>query len=288
MEEDQANKTMPAEEEVVGGLNKFLCINNTKDGRDVNLEELEEILGYKFNNKRLLEEAFTHASALKTSNSSSTSFSSSSSSYERLEFVGDAVLSLLISREHYFLYPDLSSGPLTRLRSSNVDTEKLARVAVKHGLHRFLRHNKPKLEDEIRKFIQEISEFPLHSNGLIDVPKDLADIVESAIGAVFIDSDSSLDIVWKVFKSLLEPIISPETIKRHPVTELYEICQKNNLKVQFVDLWKKNTGFDVYVQDKLIGSATYGLKKEIAHNRAAKDALNNIGRVLSEKYSIQG
>lgn len=50
---------------------------------------------------------------------------------------------------------------------------------------------------QIKKFIKEIPDFPLHSNGLIDVPKDLADIVESAIGAVFMDSNS-LDTVWKV------------------------------------------------------------------------------------------
>ncbi|KAF3443625.1 hypothetical protein FNV43_RR13315 [Rhamnella rubrinervis] len=77
---------------------------------------------------------------------------------------------------------------------------------------------------QITKFTQEITGFPLHSNGLIDVPKDLADIVESTIGAVFIDSNSCLDTVWK-----------------------------------------------------LIGRASYGLKKDIAYNRAAKDALDNIG-----------
>lgn len=140
-----------AEEELnllhVNGSESEDRINKTEDE---NLEELEEIIGYKFNNKHLLEEAFTHASAVKEKCTSSGSSSSSCcSSYDRLEFVGDAVLSLLISREHYFLYPELSSGPLTRLRSANVDTEKLARVAVKHGLHRFLRHNKPRLEEEV-------------------------------------------------------------------------------------------------------------------------------------------
>ncbi|KAF3443629.1 hypothetical protein FNV43_RR13319 [Rhamnella rubrinervis] len=261
------------EEELI----KLLHINGDDDEdhnktENKNLEELEEIIGCNFN-KSLLEEAFTHSSAC------SSSSSSSRSSYECLEFVGDAVLNLLISKEHYILYPELSSGPLTRLRSANVDTEKLARVAVKHGLHRFLRHTKPCLEEEITKFTQEITEFPLHSNGLIDVPKDLADVVESAIGAVFIDSNSCLDTVWKVFKSLLEPIISPGTIKMHPVTELYEMCQKNNLNVRFVDLWKKNIGFHVYIEDQLIGRASYGLKKDIAYNRAAKDALDNIGRM---------
>ncbi|KAK7860672.1 ribonuclease 3-like protein 2, partial [Quercus suber] len=69
-------------------------------------------------------------------------------SYERLEYVGDAVLNLLFTKEHYSLYPNLSPGPLTRLRAANVDTDKLARVAIRHGLHRYLRHKKPLLGEQ--------------------------------------------------------------------------------------------------------------------------------------------
>lgn len=241
-----------------------------------NLDEVEEIFGYKFKNRGLLEEAFTHSS-----------FPSESGSYERLEYVGDAVLNLLFTKEHYFSYPDLQPGPLTRLRAANVDTEKLARVAIKHGLHRYLRHKKPLLEEQIRKFTQGIFEYPLHSNGLIDAPKALADIVESSIGAVFIDSSSSLDIVWTVFKNLLEPIINPVTIRMHPVTKLYEVCQKRNLKIKFVDLWKESTAFDVLIDDQHMGRGVYGRKKEIAHNRAAKDALDNIERILRDKDIVE-
>ena len=101
------------------------------------VDEVEEILGYQFNNKRLLEEAFTHASL------------GQGFSNERLEYLGDSVLNLLFTKEQYFEYPDLPRGALTRLRAANVDTEKLARVAVKHGLHRFLRHKKPHLEEQV-------------------------------------------------------------------------------------------------------------------------------------------
>ncbi|KAG4120723.1 hypothetical protein ERO13_D11G160900v2 [Gossypium hirsutum] len=228
------------------------------------LDEVEQILGYDFNNKRLLEEAFTHASlGLGFSN-------------ERLEYVGDSVLNLLFTKQQFFEYPDLPPGPLTRLRAANVDTEKLARAAVKHGLHRYLRHKKPLLKEQTMIYIIH---FCLN---YVDVPKALADLVESTIGAVFIDTNS-LDVVWKVFKDLLEPIIRRETLKIHPVTQLYEVCQKRNLKVKFVDLWKESTGFDVFVDDQLVGRGKCSLKKEIAHNRAAKDALDNILRILDEK-----
>lgn len=88
---------------------------------------------------------------------------------------------------------------------------------------------------------------------------------------------------FQVFKGLLEPIISPETMKRHPVSELYEVCQKNNKKVEFVDLWAKNTAFNVFIDGQLVGTASYGLKKEVAHNRAAKNALDNIGLILGNQ-----
>lgn len=89
--------------------------------------------------------------------------------------------------------------------------------------------------------------------------------------------------VGQVFKELLKPMISPETLKTHPVTELYEVCQKNKLKVKFVDLWKESTAFHIFIEDQLLGRGAYAPKKEIAHNRAAKDALNNIERLLNEK-----
>ncbi|CAN6574241.1 unnamed protein product [Malus baccata var. baccata] len=240
----------------------------------LNLEEVEEIIRYKFENKVLLQEAFTHPSFVPTEYSGS--------SYERLEYVGDAVLNLLFSREQYLLYTDLAPGPLTRLRAANVDTEKLARVAIKHGLHRYLRHRKPLLEEQIREFTQAIHEYPLHSNGLIDAPKNLADIVESTIGAVFMDCNS-IDIVWKVFKDLLEPIIDPKTIKRHPVSQLHEVCQKNNLKLQFVDLWEEKHTVEVFINDQIVGRGTYSLKKEVAQNRAAKDAFDNMWNVIGQK-----
>lgn len=57
-------------------------------------------------------------------------------------------------------------------------------------------------DTQIREFKNAILDYPLHSNGLIDAPKDLSDIVESTIGAIFLDSGSSLDTTWKVISFL--------------------------------------------------------------------------------------
>ncbi|XP_039003747.1 ribonuclease 3-like protein 3 [Hibiscus syriacus] len=274
--------TKNLEQETTGALQELRGNEKTNDSlastqksiessKPPSLDEVEAILGYEFKNKQLLEEAFTHASL------------GESISNERLEYVGDSVLNLVFTKEQYFEYPDLSPGTLTRLRAANVDSDKLARVAVKHGLHRFLRHKKPLLEEQIQQFSEEIRRHPLHSNGQVEVPKAIADLVEAIIGAVFIDCNSSIDIVWKVFKDLLEPIIRRETLKIHPVTQLYEVCQKRNLKVKFVDLWREDTSFDVFVDNQFIGRGSCRDKKEIAHNRAAKDALDNIWKILDEK-----
>ncbi|KAA8524728.1 hypothetical protein F0562_011151 [Nyssa sinensis] len=173
-------------------------------------------------------------------------------SYERLEFVGDSVLNFLIAKEHYFLYPDLPPGKLTPLRAANVDTEKLARVAIKLNLHKYLRHKKPLLDGQIREFMDAILEYPLHSYGLIDAPKALADVVESTIGAIFVDS-KSMDTTWKVVKGLLEPRITPEMLQAHPAKKLYETCQKNGFKIRLVDLWSKEGAYEIFVNNQLKG-----------------------------------
>ncbi|KAF2292254.1 hypothetical protein GH714_018165 [Hevea brasiliensis] len=192
------------------------CLNSESNQMELlpSLNGVEEVLGYKFKNWRLLEEAFTDSS-----------FPDKRVSFERLEHVGDFVLNLLFTKKHYFKYLDLPLDALTRLQATNVDTEKLACVAIKHELHRFLRHKKPFLRN------------------------------------------------------------NREMLKIHPVTELYEVCPKKHLKVKFVDLQRESIVFDVFIDDQLVGRGTYGLKKEIAHNRATKDALDNIGRIPGEKDS---
>lgn len=93
-----------------------------------NLREVERIIGYRFNNRSLLYEAFTHPS-----------YQKGCVSYERLEYIGDSVLNFLITKEQFSKYPDLAPGSLSPLRAANVDTEKLARVAVQHNFHRYIR-----------------------------------------------------------------------------------------------------------------------------------------------------
>ncbi|KAL6175061.1 hypothetical protein ACLB2K_051704 [Fragaria x ananassa] len=266
LEEGEISPTMVAQPQETPTVHmiagKKSLLQTEPISKEPSLDEVEDIIRYKFKNKKLLEEAFTHASSMCVF------------SYERLEYVGDAVLGLLFCREHYSLYPNLAPGKLTRLRAANVDTEKLARVALRHNFHRYLRHKKPYLADQIQQFSRAVLEYPLHSNGLIDAPKDLADVVESLIGAVFMDCNS-IELVWHVFKGLLEPIITPETIHVHPNTQLLEMCQKNRMSLKYVDSWDKDSSVECVIDGKIVGRGTYSLRKDVAMNRAAKDALDN-------------
>lgn len=107
--------------------------------RSVDFGAIEGSLNMKFNDKGLLVEAITHASRP----------SSGVSCYQRLEFVGDAVLDHLITRHLFFTYTDLPPGRLTDLRAAAVNNENFARVAVKHNLHLHLRHGSSALEKQV-------------------------------------------------------------------------------------------------------------------------------------------
>ncbi|XP_009802061.2 endoribonuclease Dicer homolog 1-like isoform X1 [Nicotiana sylvestris] len=253
-------------------MNQITQNNETHIVLERSVEEVEKIIAYKFKNPNLLERAFTHSS-----------FEENCASYERLEFMGDAALNLLIATEHFLNYPDLPPGKLTRLRATNVDTEKLARVAIKYNLHDYLRHNKPLLKGQVEEFRDAIMEYPLHSTGLVDAPKVLADIVESLIGAIYIDGNFSMNIIWQVVKNLLQPLITPEKLEIHPVTKIIELCQKNGLKVKFVDSWEETGEVEVHVDGKLVGKGKFNGKKLVAINRAAHNGYLQVVKNLSVK-----
>lgn len=58
----------------------------------------------------------------------------------------------------------------------------------------------------------------------------LADVIESIAGAIFVDSGYKKEVVFQSIKPLLEPLVTPETARRHPISELHELCQKKRLQ----------------------------------------------------------
>nr|XP_016481139.1 PREDICTED: endoribonuclease Dicer homolog 1 [Nicotiana tabacum] len=237
--------------------------------RSVDFDKLQGALNISFNDKGLLLEAITHASRP----------SSGVSCYQRLEFVGDAVLDHLITRHLFFTYTDLPPGRLTDLRAAAVNNENFARVAVKHGLHLHLRHGSSALEKQIRDFVSEVknelSKPGFNSFGLGDckAPKVLGDIFESIAGAIFLDSGCDTAAVWKVFQPLLHPMVTPETLPMHPVRELQERCQQQAQGLEYKASRSGNIAtVEVYVDGIQVGMAQNPQKK-MAQKLAARNAL---------------
>lgn len=76
--------------------------------------------------------------------------------FQRLEFLGDAVLDILITRHLFLSHKDTDEGELTDLRSASVNNENFAQVAVKHNLHHFLQHSSGHLQDQITEYVNSL------------------------------------------------------------------------------------------------------------------------------------
>ena len=103
------------------------------------MQPLEEKLGYTFQDKRLLENALTHSSYANEHRGSDTH------SNERLEFLGDSILGLVVADHLYRTRPDLPEGDLTRIRAALVCENSLVEVAQSLDLGSYLRHLPAKL-----------------------------------------------------------------------------------------------------------------------------------------------
>ncbi|KAF3773196.1 Endoribonuclease Dicer-like protein 3b [Nymphaea thermarum] len=186
---------------------------------DKNIDSLESKLGYKFLNRGLLLEAITHASQQE---------GGLSCCYQRLEFLGDSVLDLLITWHLFESHNDIDQGELTDLRSASVNNEKFAQASVKHNLQQHLLHGSELLLTQIKDYVKFMKSFPenepLPAYSKSKGPKVLGDLVESIAGAILIDSKLNLGEVWRVFKPILSPFPTPEDLQLHPLRELGEIC----------------------------------------------------------------
>lgn len=159
---------------------------------------LETRLGYQFRQPALLKQALTHRSA------------SQSRNYERLEFLGDAILGALIARELYLRFPNENEGRLTRMRATLVRQKSLAAIAadLKLGSSLILSSGEMKSGGHHRESI-------------------LADVVEALIGAMYMDCDhldTVRDVVMAWYAPYVQNIMPSDTLK-DPKTRLQEWLQ---------------------------------------------------------------
>lgn len=163
---------------------------------------LQKQLDYQFRQPQLCQQALTHRSV------------SSKSNYERLEFMGDALLGVIIACYLYDRFPTEDEGRLTRLRSTLVRQDSLAAIAkdLKLGEHLILGSGEMKSGGHRRESI-------------------LADAVEALIGAMYLDSaDLNVvrDVVLKWYAPYLDTLEPKDTLK-DPKTRLQELLQGKRL-----------------------------------------------------------
>ncbi|KAJ4764395.1 Protein Dicer [Rhynchospora pubera] len=184
------------------------------------IKMIEEKIGYEYSVKGLLLEAIMHP----TQQDSAITYC-----YQRLEFLGDSVLDILITSHLYEKYTDVDPGELTDLRSASVNNGTFAQAAVEHKLHVHLQHGSELLLQQITSYVGALGEYlnsPDPENTPPKGPKVLGDIVESIIGAILIDTKFNLNKVWEIVQLLLSPLVTPESLEFPPFRELSELCSQ--------------------------------------------------------------
>ncbi|KAH9670561.1 Endoribonuclease Dicer [Citrus sinensis] len=243
--------------------------------RLVNVRHLESLLNYSFCDPSLLVEALTHGSYM---------LPEIPRCYQRLEFLGDAVLDYLITVYLYNKYPTLSPGDLTDMRSASVNNDCYALSSVKHGLHKHILHASQELYKWINITVDSFERLSLESTfgweSETSFPKALGDIIESLSGAIFVDSGCNKEVVFESIRPLLEPMITPETMRLQPARELNEYCQKHHFAMKKTVAPRINgkaaVTVEVHANGTLFKHTHADADKETAKKVASKEVLKSL------------
>lgn len=230
------------------------------------LHQIEQILGYEFANEALVKRAFTHSSAV----------DSRLDSNERLEFLGDAILSTVICETLFDKYNRYAEGELTKMKSMLVSRGTCARVARKMGLSNFLIVGKGMISSRA-------------------LPTSLsAGLLEAVIAAVYIDGgfDAARDFIVRNFRYLIEQVDSQEAHGNFKSLLQQSSQEQFGVAPTYVLLDEKgpdhNKCFEseVVIDQRHFPSA-WGANKKEAEQKAAYNALVELG-VLQKRAEQVG
>lgn len=169
--------------------------------------EIENKIGYSFRNKELLLRAFTH--------SSYSNEHRNVSSYERLEFLGDAALGFITALDLYQTYPSYSEGQLSKIRAGTVDRNTIAGVVDEMDIVRYIRTGSGNAQENFRTSI-----------------KARCDLFEAVVGAIVVDNDGKLEQATEFLKRFLFNHLNLRS--KDYKSRLYELCSRENKEISFV------------------------------------------------------
>ena len=223
-------------------------------------DSLEQVLGISFKNGELLRLALVHSSYL---NETPEELPESN---ERLEFLGDGVLGLVVAHELYERHPDRPEGELTAMRSKLVRGETLARIAEKLELGRYLVLGKGE-----------------EASGGRQRPSNLAAAFEALVGALLLDQgyEAAEAFVLGALADELSAVDRP-TVPKSPKSLLQEVVQGRGLAAPTYRLLEatgqeheRRFTSEVVIADKPIGRGS-GRRKSEAEQQAAREALKSL------------
>ena len=224
-----------------------------------NLDTLQKKIGFSFSSKTLLKTAFVHRSYLNEHKKYK------GPSNERLEFLGDAALSIVVSTFLYEKLPNATEGKLTTSRASLVRTETLAKIATSLSLGKHLVLSKGE-ED----------------TGGRENPSILANTFEALVGAIYLDQGIAKveeflkKTVLSDWKSLIESAVPDNKSKLQEfVQRKYHVSPIYKLISSWGPDHARQFEIDVFVGEKKMGRGT-GNNKQSAAQNAAKDALTRL------------
>ena len=221
------------------------------------LKQFQEIIGYRFTDEKKLKTALTHSSFANENKAANVKYN------ERLEFLGDSVLGLVVSRYIFENFPRLPEGKLTKMRAAVVCERSLWECAVNIDLGNYL--------------ILGRGEENMGGRTRMSI---LADAFEALIAAIYLDSSFETAREW-VLGQLYETIMDASRGKmfKDYKTEFQEVVQKNgdvDISYQVVSEsgpdHNKSFVVDVYLNGVLMGSGE-GTSKKKAEQMAAQNAL---------------
>lgn len=211
---------------------------------------LRNMLGFYPRNLSLFRKAFTHSSAANQARDRN----EQKESYERLEFLGDAVLSAVIADYLFKKFPYRDEGFLTKLRSRIVSRQQLGKLAVKFGLD---------------KFIEAESGLTGRSNSIN------GDVFEALIGAIYLDRGYAFTarfINEKIIRHHLD-IDEIESTDTDFKSKLIEWCQKNKKELRFNLVEENGTGQQrMFVIEITIDGKVHGRSQHQSKKRAEQEA----------------
>ncbi|CUA73992.1 endoribonuclease Dicer [Rhizoctonia solani] len=192
------------------------------DNNRETLEGVMKIIGVSLDNPELLLQAMQHPSTVRRSES-----------YERLEFLGDSILDMLVVQSFFSDEEQWSPHNMTLLKSSMVSNRALAVICVESGLHRYLIHDINSLARTIVSFIEAVESCKQKAQtdaqrlkywSKLVAPKVLGDVVESLLGAIYVSSGFNISQVKSVYDRLLKPFydryIDKKAMLTHPMSRL--------------------------------------------------------------------